>query len=98
MPAASGVAARNAISSSPCGVALSATSVAPWRATACATVSSWPCSQITDERAAESPAPAEPATILIAEDNVDTRRPLAHLLKMAGYRVVTASNALRPSA
>ncbi len=37
-------------------------------------------------------------TILIAEDNVDTRRPMVHLLKMAGYEVLTASNAFEAMA
>ena len=38
------------------------------------------------------------STILVAEDNLNTRRPLVHLLKMAGYQVVTASNAFEAMA
>jgi len=38
------------------------------------------------------------STILVAEDNAGTRRPLVHLLKMAGYHVVTASNAFEAMA
>jgi DNA-binding response OmpR family regulator len=38
------------------------------------------------------------STILVAEDNADTRRPLVHLLKMAGYQVVTACNAFEAMA
>src|SRR5436305_3699898 len=38
------------------------------------------------------------STILVAEDNANTRRPLVHLLKMAGYQVVTASNAFEAMA
>jgi CheY-like chemotaxis protein len=37
-------------------------------------------------------------TILVAEDNVDVRRPLVRLLKLEGYEVLAAANALEAMA
>jgi CheY-like chemotaxis protein len=37
-------------------------------------------------------------TILVAEDNVDVRRPLVRLLKLEGYEVLSATNALEAMA